>query len=246
MAAPLGQHWLIDQASLKLMVAAAEIKPGQTVLEIGPGKGALTEHLLETQAQVFAVEFDESLRPELEAKYKDKVKFFWQDIRTFDWRIMPTPYRVCANIPYYLTARLWRLILDSEPKPTGGSLLLPEAVCQNLVSPKRSLLATLISFHYSLCLKELVTANCFRPIPKIDSQILQLTAKKTDLGNLKWSELTTLLRQGFVSPRKQLQVNLRHIYPNTHQVLKSAGIAENSRPSQLTNEEWIKLAQYIF
>ena len=100
----------------------------------------------------------------------DNLDLVCDDIRTFDFARLPSPYLICANIPYYLTARLWRRLIELEVKPTRGALLLPGAVCQTLVTTsKRSRLATLTSFHYQLTLGRLVPAKYFSPPPRIDS-----------------------------------------------------------------------------
>src|SRR4051794_13097650 len=113
----MGQHWLDDQASLEAMCDAAEVVQGDMVLEIGPGTGTLTEVLLNRGADVLALEFDERLIPALQKKFKGygpQFRIQHGDIRSFDFTTMPPGYKLVANIPYYLTANLMRLLTD-EP-----------------------------------------------------------------------------------------------------------------------------------
>src|SRR5688572_30288765 len=113
----LGQHWLTDRSALQAIAEAAEVSAGDEVLEIGPGTGTLTEILLEYQVNVFALEFDhEAIRP-LEKRFAGRAHIEEGDIRSFDLGGLPNGYKIVANIPYYLTANLFRKLIDSEHKP---------------------------------------------------------------------------------------------------------------------------------
>src|SRR5580658_2652904 len=106
----LGQHWLNDQNTLEAICELADIKLTDTVLEIGPGLGSLTERLIAKSREVVAIELDDSLISKLEAKFSgySSLKIHNQDIRYFDLDLMPVGYKVVANIPYYLTSYLIR------------------------------------------------------------------------------------------------------------------------------------------
>ena len=109
----LGQHWLNDQESLDAIVNVSNILPNETVLEIGPGLGALTQKLLDKGAIVKAVELDENLGADLSKNVTDpagKLSVINQDILKFDFGTLPKNYKVVANIPYYLTSNLLRLL----------------------------------------------------------------------------------------------------------------------------------------
>src|SRR5207253_1256835 len=110
----LGQHWLHDRPSLEAIADAADIQPGDTVLEIGPGLGTLTGILVARAKRVMAVEFDEQLARELPNRVKaDNLQVIHQDILGFDFTSLPATYKIVANIPYYLTSNLIRVISET-------------------------------------------------------------------------------------------------------------------------------------
>src|SRR5262249_39119633 len=107
----LGQHWLTDQGSLEAICAAAALTKDDVVLEIGPGVGALTQLLVQKAKQVVVVEFDEKLAAELpERVVADNLDIVRQDILKFDLTLLPAGYKIVANIPYYLTSNLIRVL----------------------------------------------------------------------------------------------------------------------------------------
>src|SRR6266404_6001987 len=128
----LGQHWLTDKASLSAMVAAADISRGDTVLEIGPGLGSLTELLVQKASQVIAIEIDEKLASELAAKNLPSLEVVSADILKFDLTTLPATYKVVANIPYYLTSNLLRVLAESANPPASMTLLVQKEVAERI------------------------------------------------------------------------------------------------------------------
>src|SRR5665213_2845277 len=113
----LGQHWLYDRQVLEDIAGSADVGSGDTVLEIGPGLGTLTEVLTEQAEQVVAVEFDEQLAADLPKRVPAKnLRIIIQDILRFDFTRLPADYKLVANIPYYLTGNLIRVISET-PNP---------------------------------------------------------------------------------------------------------------------------------
>src|SRR3990167_6154832 len=110
----LGQHWLRDETVLKQIVALATVAKGDSILEIGPGLGTLTEYLTNTGANITAVEFDDKLASNLAAEAPDNLEIINQDVLRFDFNKMPAGYKVVANIPYYLTSNLIRVLSELE------------------------------------------------------------------------------------------------------------------------------------
>ena len=134
----LGQHWLTDRTALQSIVEAAQVSEGDQVLEIGPGTGTLTEILLEYSANILALEFDhEAIKP-LEKRFARQldaqVHIEEGDIRSFDFGRLPTDYKIVANIPYYLTANLFRKLIDANNKPTTASLLVQKEVAERVTA----------------------------------------------------------------------------------------------------------------
>src|SRR5580698_154339 len=111
----LGQHWLNDLASLQAMAEAAAVSAADTVLEIGPGLGSLTAVLTARAGQVIAVEFDQKLAADLPYRVSTgNLQVISHDILSFDFSELPTGYKIVANIPYYLTSNLIRVISETS------------------------------------------------------------------------------------------------------------------------------------
>lgn len=248
----LGQHWLNDSASLGSMCAAACVKANDVVLEIGPGEGALTEHLLARGAEVVAVEFDQNLITALRKKFSTfaSTKFWveYGDIRKYDLGNMPDEYKIVANIPYYLTANLLRILTDTAHKPLMAVLLVQQEVAERVASRpgNLSLIAVLVQLEYEVSLGRIVPASLFQPPPKVDSQILVLVKRSQPLWvDADRTSFTRLLKAGFANRRKTLHNSLSaglHITKDrAASVLEHANIPKQSRAQELSLNEWKKL-----
>ncbi len=248
----LGQHWLTDLASLEAMVDAAQLKPGESVLEIGPGTGTLTDVLLAHGVKVTALEFDHERVPELASKYKSNTNVTVQqgDIRKFDLSTMPISYKIVANIPYYLTANLLRKLIEDTHKPVITSLLVQKEVAQRVTAEPGQLsqLAVLTQIFYQTALGEIVPAYLFTPPPKVDSQILILKLRKTPLIEPS-RKLFDVIKAGFSEKRKKLRSSLGGGLSidkaEAEKLLISAKIDPNKRAQELEVSEWFRLAQII-
>jgi len=268
----LGQHWLHDVTSLTAMAEAAEVQSGDVVLEVGPGLGTLTEVLLTRGAHVTAVEFDDGLASDLSLKYRDRdvsssgltrgsrkkldsrlhgndgigsLQIFNEDILKFDLSTLPKDYKVCANIPYYLTSNLIRRLLESENPPAVMVLLIQKEVAERIASGpgEMSILAVATQFYAEVKLCELVPAELFTPPPKVDSQIIQIKRRKTPLfPEVDTQKFFQIVRAGFSEKRKKLRSSLsgglQITKPEADEILKKAGISSDARAQELTLEQW--------
>lgn len=246
----LGQHWLKDKHSLQSMVEAAEVNPGETVLEIGPGTGYLTEELLSAQAKITALEFDHTLAKQLLFRYVDNgsVTVVEGDIRQFDFATLPDRFKIVANIPYYLTANLFRKLIDAEQKPQIASLLVQKEVAEraSAVPGKLSFVAVALQFFYEVTAGELVPAHLFEPPPKIDSQILVLKKREEPLvKKAETEEFLKTVKAGFSQPRKKLISNLATEMGgdkgNLVKVFDRLGLDQNIRAQELSLANWQEL-----
>src|SRR5947209_7653215 len=129
----LGQHWLKDEATLEAICEAANLTKADTVLEVGPGLGDLTRQLLNRAGKVIAVEIDKDLVAWLPAH--NNLEVVQDDILKFDLTELPVDYKVVANIPYYLTSNLIRILSESPNPPQTVVLLVQKEVAERLVAP---------------------------------------------------------------------------------------------------------------
>jgi 16S rRNA (adenine1518-N6/adenine1519-N6)-dimethyltransferase len=184
----LGQHWLKDETALRQIIDLLEIKKGDTVVEIGPGKGALTKYLIQKPINLIAVEYDKSLADQLykDELYKDgpcKSGFdvINIDFLEFDLESLPAGYKIVGNIPYYITGKIARKCLCARNKPSLVVLLVQKEVAERIAAPvgELSILGVMSQFYAEVSLGPVVTADKFDPPPKVDSQVVVLKPRVT-------------------------------------------------------------------
>jgi len=245
----LGQHWLTDIEVLEAIAESAEIKPTDTILEIGPGLGSLTHSLIGQARHVIAVEKDEELAAKLSGSMKGKpVQVIAADILKFDLTQLPTRYKVVANIPYYLTSNLLRVLSESINPPYMMVLLVQKEVAERICSEpgQMSLLAVSVQLYYTAELGISVAAEKFDPPPKVDSQVVVLRRHKKplfhDLDNQKFFRV---VKAGFSGKRKKLRsslsAGLQLTKDQADELLKKAGIDGDLRAQSLSLQDWYKL-----
>lgn len=242
----LGQHWLEDQTSLQAMCDGAQVTSDDTVLEIGPGPGTLTRKLVQQAKQVIAVEFDDELARTLPHRVPaTNLQVIGQDILQFDLTQLPPNYKVAANIPYYLTSNLLRILCEAPNHFSKAALLVQKEVAQRVCSKEgqMNLLSVSVQFYCQASLGILVPARLFTPPPKVDSQILLLTHHEKPLfPNVDTKVFFQIVKAGFAQRRKTLLNSLGsglHLSrEQTVRMLETAGIAPNTRAQSLSLEQW--------
>jgi 16S rRNA (adenine1518-N6/adenine1519-N6)-dimethyltransferase len=255
-----GQHWLIDPGVLDRIVAAAELQAGERVLEVGPGRGALTERLLASPAAaVVAVELDRDLLVGLRQRFGTDPRFHLIGGDVLEVPLEPAGEpradRVVANIPYNITGPLLeRLVgrLDQPLSPPYRRLVLlvqrelgerirarPGESAFSALSVRLQLLAHC----RSVCP---VPPRCFAPAPKVDSEVIVLDPLPPSqrLTPELARTLEPLLRRTFASRRKMLRNTLAGLLPEAELAALAAetGIALTQRPQELDPGRWVALA----
>lgn len=249
----LGQHWLQDKSILTTIVDAGEVKAGERVLEIGPGLGTLTEVLAHAGAEVTALEYDTDLIEGLNKKFKtSQVKIEHGDIRTYDFRTMRAPYKIIANIPYYLTSNLIRSMSDSSNPPLIAVLLIQKEVAERLCAKpgSMSILAIVAQFYFECELNIEVPARYFSPPPKVDSQVVVLRKRKELLFEVDTKKYFHIVKAGFSEKRKTLRNSLSGglaiSKEDADKLLQSARIDSNLRAQALTLDNWYELYKVVY
>ena len=251
----LGQHWLNDLDSLHAITELAELNATDTVLEIGPGPGALTEQLLSQVGKVVAVEIDQNLVSKLAQRFsaKTNLEIISSDIRHFDFGNLPSPYKVVANIPYYLSGYLIRRLSETNNPPSLCILLVQKEVAERLNAKpgKLSLLGVTAQTYWDVSLGPVVPAHLFSPPPKVDSQIVRLARRiKLQLPESLSEQFFSLINLAFNQRRKtlanSLSTGLKLDKETISHYLQSAGIESTRRPQELSLDEWARLTQEVF
>lgn len=248
-----GQNFLKNHLVVKKIVKALELGSGETVIEIGAGRGVLTEALLETGASVAAIEKDRDLFPILEEKFAKNNNFFLVKSDVLDFALTDLPagfkpgasYKVCGNLPYYLSGKILTLVLEKWSPPEKAVFMLQKEVCQRLLArpPRLSILAVISGFLARFKILFFVSRQNFLPQPKVDSAVLEITPKAERPDN--FFALKEFVKTGFVSPRKYLLSNLSAKLGFDKNELKNAfarlNLSEKSRPGEITPDLWLEL-----
>ena len=248
----LGQNFLQDSYALEKIVNAAEILSTDTVLEVGPGLGALTRHLAAAAKQVIAVELDGRLLPPLretiagfsniEIIHGDMLKLSPADI------VPASDYLVVANIPYYITSALLRHLLETTPRPRRVVLTVQKEVADRICAspPDMSLLSLSVQVYGVPRVAAVIPAGAFYPTPKVDSAVVRIDLSPAPF--IPYTLLDTffaLAKAGFSQKRKTLRNSLsagmRMSPAETESTLRAAGIDPMRRAETLSLEEWREL-----
>ncbi|MCA9329772.1 ribosomal RNA small subunit methyltransferase A [Candidatus Saccharibacteria bacterium] len=249
----LGQHWLHDEDSLLSMVNASQLTALDNVVEIGPGLGTLTKYLVARAGRVYAVEFDKTLADGLVGRVTvDNLSVHHEDCLAFDYNSLPPNYKVVANIPYYLTSNLLRILSESLNPPQTIVLLIQKEVAERVAAKPgdMSLLSVSIQLYYEVQLDRVISAKLFTPPPKIDSQIIKLVRRTeplfADIDNRKFFKV---VKAGFAQRRKKLRSSISaglHIdKKQASELLLKADIDPNLRPQELTLQQWHVLHKLV-
>ena len=239
----LGQHFLINTGVLDRIVAAVDIRPEENIIEVGPGKGQLTDVLLGAGARVIAVEKDRALVALLKEKYagNDKIEIVEGDILKFDpsrYTLHATSYKLVGNIPYYLTTHLIRTVLTTWPSPRSIVFMIQKEVADRMITkpPHMNMLAVLVQSYTVPKRIMRVSKGSFSPPPKVESAVIRLVPRH-ETQNMEHETLLKIAGEGFKHPRKKLANNL------PSELLEQAGIDPARRAETLTIAEWQKLAE---
>jgi 16S rRNA (adenine1518-N6/adenine1519-N6)-dimethyltransferase len=251
-----GQHFLKDRSVLKKIIAAADIRPGEAVLEIGPGTGVLTQALLDAGANVTAIEADRDLVALLHEKFGDRITLIQANaLNVSSFMFHDSGYKLIANIPYNITSAVIEKFLTEDPRPIRMVLLVQKEVADRMTAkpPNMSVLSVACQLYADVKKVANVPPGAFSPPPKVDSAIVVLDVAATFRspgGGLKTAatdpeHIIALAKAGFRARRKQLHRNLADagVAPSemVKKTLEHMGLTPNVRAEQLTVENWRQL-----
>ena len=261
----LGQNFLSDERVIARIVDAFAPRADETVIEIGPGRGALTSYLVERAGRVIAVEFDRELVPLLEEKFGARQNFslLHGDALAVDFCSVISPEtraRVVANLPYYISTAILQKLIEERACLAEMVLMLQREVVERITAPpstsERGYLSVLVEAYCESDILFDVAPGSFRPQPKVWSTVIRLRTRDelqvhVDDEALLWR----IVSAGFAQRRKTILNNLRHAPEDLRakieraggasSVLETASIDESRRAETLTLEEWARLARAI-
>lgn len=265
-----GQNFLIKEEIYDEIIANADLKPNDIVLEVGPGLGFLTAKLVAKVKQVIAVELDdklaEILRVGLLAQGVKNVEVVNDDVLKFsifsrntagqfsnNFKIQNSKFKIVANLPFNISSIFLRKFLSAEIKPELMVLMLQKEVAERIVAkpPKMSILAVSVQFYSQPEIIKIVSADNFWPKPAVDSAIIKLKLKPhiapsySGEGSYNEKDFFRLVKIGFSSKRKMLKNNLMNGYKikseEVENKLKKIDLDVKIRAEGLSVENWLKL-----
>jgi 16S rRNA (adenine1518-N6/adenine1519-N6)-dimethyltransferase len=260
-----GQNFLVDKNVVSRILDAVQPKSNETIIEIGPGRGALTARLLETGARVIAIEFDRDLIPQLRAQFADYANFnlIEADALTVDFCRLAQPARtarIVANLPYNIATPILQRLIEQRACISEMFLMLQREVANRITattdSPERGYLSVFVEAYCEAEKFFDVPARAFRPVPKVVSTVVLLRVRERIAADVKdESLLWQVVSAGFAHPRKTILNNLREAPAPIQEllakrggasiVLCDAGIPPLRRAETLAVEEWARLVNAI-
>lgn len=248
-----GQNFLVDQNILKKIVDAAQVKKTDVVVEVGAGCGVLTRELAARAKKVCAIEIDarlfEVLSKELEGrKNLELVKDDCLAVPNTRFGKKNGSYRVIANIPYSITARLIRKFLEECPQPSDMILLVQREVGERLCATPGHMSLLSLSAQYSSDPKILfrVSPRSFYPVPEVESVVISMKLKQVNDRSLTTKRLFSLAKAAFRAKRKQCaQTIAKECKIPLEEVragFQKCGISPRARAQELAVSDWLKLA----
>lgn len=256
----LGQNFLKSGKYLSVIADVAQIDPADTVLEIGPGKGALTFKLLEKMDEggsIVAVEKDDLLIPMLQETFKKeiaegKLRLIHGDIleMTPEALALPSSYKLVANIPYYITGAILRMFLSAKNPPNTMVLMLQKEVARRIIArdKKESLLSLSVKAYGTPRYVDTVKAMYFSPKPNVDSAILLIeNISKKFFNKFSEEKFFDVIKAGFAHKRKILARNLESAFEKEKiaRAFTDCGLDIKSRAEDITLADWGALAEKL-
>ena len=254
----LGQNFLVDQNIARLIVDAADLRSTDTVLEIGPGLGALTELLLERAGRVVAVEKDARLHEFLLSRFSRRRKL---EVVHADALVVDTapwaPFKVVANLPYSISTPILTRLVESPARPPLMVLTLQREVGDRLAAAPRTkeygALTLYTQLYYDVRRAHLISPSCFMPAPGVESAVMTLRLAPHPLLEPELeAPFKQLVRAGFGQRRKML----RGVLPKSElggwiksdtleSVLARIGLPRTARAEELSLAQWLQLTRIL-
>ncbi len=251
----LGQHFLQDPGIISKIIQTADVNKEDVIVEIGPGRGALTFRLAEMASEVIAIEIDHSIVESLNeraASYPN-LSIVEADALQFHYHEIGTRFKVVANLPYYISTPILFRLIELSDMVTSMTIMLQKEVAKRVVAAPDSkdygILSIAVQFYAVPEIAFNISRKSFYPEPKVDSSVLKIVPRErvaVDVRNegLFWG----LIKSAFYYRRKTLLNSLAlsgHSKEIIKNVLEFAGIDQNKRPEQVSMEEWGKIADTL-
>ncbi|MBC7899471.1 MAG: ribosomal RNA small subunit methyltransferase A [Saprospiraceae bacterium] len=247
-----GQNFLVDDGVIAKIVAALRLVGGETVIEIGSGRGALTETLIQKAGRVIAIELDRDLIPVLHARFglfknfelvdTDALKANFEEIAATTDKV-----KLVANLPYNISTAILQRLSDQRHVFSELILMFQREVVERITAraghKERGFLSVLVEANFDSEKLFDVPGKAFRPVPKVMSSVVRLTPKDSEIADKDL--FRKIVSKGFLQKRKTIFNNFKSDFSDAKDLLEMSGIDPNRRAETLTLDEWINLVESV-
>lgn len=248
----LGQNFLKDALLISKIIEIANITKDDKVIEIGPGKGALTFHLAERALKVLAIEIDHDLYEELHEQATESypnLTVLEEDVLKFPFETIESKFKIVANIPYYISTPIIFKLMELRHKITDMTIMLQKELANRIVASPNckdfGILSIAVQFYATPTIEMEIPREAFFPSPKVDSAVVKIIPRKNPAvrvsnENLFWA----IIKSAFSHRRKTLLNSLAMAgfkKDDLESILSNEGIDISIRPENLSMEEWGKI-----
>jgi 16S rRNA (adenine1518-N6/adenine1519-N6)-dimethyltransferase len=248
----LAQHFLIDPRIKEKIIDACGLNQNDVILEIGPGKGALTQAMADRAKHIYAVEIDRQLCCQLQESLPAKnVTIIPEDILQFDPSQLPRITKVVGNLPYNISTPIIEKLIEQRRLFRELYLMVQWEFGRRMAAPSGSKeygsLSCYVQYYFSVDILFRIKNTCFRPVPKVMSCFLKLTPRDPILKARDEQLLFSIIRTGFQQRRKKILNAIRKLYPPEvlAPILAELKIGGNSRPEEITLNDYISLTNLL-
>ena len=244
----LGQHFLSDPSIARRIAEAACAEPGAVIVEIGPGRGALTAPLLDTGAQVIALELDIELFEYLSKAFAGRENFraLKANALKFDYNTLPAHFHVASNLPYSVAVPIIKTLIEHKARISSMTLMTQAEVAQRLTASAGEKgygsLSVYVGYHCQTSLLFTVPRTAFRPWPKVESAVIRLVPRLAPPVTVADEDaFFSMVHTAFSHRRKTIKNNLERLFENKESLLsalEAAGVEASARAEELTMEQF--------
>lgn len=241
-----GQHFLDSPGIVAKIVAAIDPRPGDAMVEIGPGLGALTEPLLARLPHLHAIEIDRDIVARLRARHPpERLTVHEADVLEFDFATLPVPLRIVGNLPYNISTPILFRLAGQAPRLRDMHFMLQREVVDRMVArpstPEYGRLSVMLQVRFAMTRLFDVPPGAFRPPPKVDSAVVRMVPR-SDAPECDAAALARVVTAAFSRRRKTLRNALAGAVRDD--ALASLGLDPQLRPENLTVEDYVALSRH--
>lgn len=254
----LGQNFLIDEKIASKIVEAVDIRKGDTIVEVGPGRGILTEKILDFPCKLFAVELDRGLYSSLQRRLGDrkKLKLVRGDFLRFDLRLAAKEgkLKLVGNLPYRITGPVMRKIVGDREVIEAAVFMVQKEVADRLSASSGTkaygLLSIFVQVYAEVEKLFQVSPKCFKPQPKVSSTVVRMTIRPIPLVKPEEEQFFFWLVKTAFSQRRKMLVNslsssARMSRRELEETLNEVGLDKKCRPEEVAIEGFLSLASAL-